>query len=208
MSIEKGKSRDLVFILSDTNGYAVSSISNISSQISIDGNAFVYTTNIISEITGDSKSMGYYKLNLTDEEMNGDMIALAITPSSTSYERQNIVLYTTTISSQINVLQNEVSYISSQSFPSSNIINHGDTYWMSSNISTIWDESMADHKIFGTYGSGLRFVHQIESGRWLRSGNKMTFYDSSNSELAIFNLYTSSAALADVDKNAFERQRV
>jgi len=116
MSIERGVGRDLVFIMTDTSGYAASSISDISSQVSIDGAPFVYTTNLTSEITGDGKSKGYYKLTLTDAEMNGGTIALAITPSSTSYERQNIVIYPTTMSSQVHSV-------------SGNIISHGDSNW-------------------------------------------------------------------------------
>ena len=140
-------------------------------------------------------SSGYYAIVCTIfSGSNYDAI-------QTGYGRTSDTIY-------VDNIEDDINYISSQLFPSSNIITHGDSHWMSSNISTIWDEPMVNHKTFGTYGSGLRFVHQIESGRWLRSGNQMTFYNSSNNTLATFNLYTSGGTLAGVDENAFERQRV
>ena len=74
-------------------------------------------------------------------------------------------------------------------------------------IDGVWDEPMSQHKLAGTFGSGMRFVFHMESGKWKRDGNQMTFYDSGGAVLATFDLYTETGAAAGESDNVFERRR-
>ena len=125
MAFEKGIEKQLVFIMADCSGNELRGLT-LSSQISKDGNSFDWTTNSPSEI-----SDGFYKLTVTSDEMIADVVAIMISgKAAPNAVQQNLIYYTESVSSQINYLKNEIDYISSQSFPSGDIINHGDDGWV------------------------------------------------------------------------------
>jgi hypothetical protein len=73
----------------------------------------------------------------------------------------------------------------------------------------VWEEPLTDHTTSNTFGSGLAFIHNIEGGRWHRSGTQMIFYDSSGTtEIARFDLKQSDGSAATESDDVFERVRV
>jgi hypothetical protein len=59
----------------------------VTAEISKDGGAFAACTNSVSEISG-----GFYKINLTQTEMNADVVALKLT--GTGAAQRSVVIYT------------------------------------------------------------------------------------------------------------------
>lgn len=69
------------------------------------------------------------------------------------------------------------------------------------------DEALSEHTTAGSLGAAIRFIHQIEGGRWQIADNQMIFYDADNeTEIARFNLFDSGGDPTVTD--VFDRQRV
>lgn len=85
MSIRKNTERLIVFVMTDSAGLAKTG-ANVTAQVSKDGGAFAGSANGVSEI-----SDGFYKLILTADEMNADVVAVQLT--APGCEQQNLIFY-------------------------------------------------------------------------------------------------------------------
>jgi len=71
----------------------------------------------------------------------------------------------------------------------------------------VWEEPMANHTTFRSFGSGLKHIFEIERGGWLRSGSQMTFYDASGNLIGIFDLKQADGSPAGETDDVYERTR-
>lgn len=77
------------FVILDADGDPVSGATALDSEVSIDGAAFADCTNEATEIG----SSGFYYLDLTSSEMNGDAICVRVQTSTSGAKTEPIILY-------------------------------------------------------------------------------------------------------------------
>ena len=72
----------------------------------------------------------------------------------------------------------------------------------------VLDEPLSEHLTPNTLGQVVKFIGDIEGGRWLLDGSQMIFYGPDNvTEIARFDLYKSDGTLASEGDDIYERKR-
>lgn len=77
----------------------------------------------------------------------------------------------------------------------------------SDNVDAVLDAALSGHTSAGSVGAALKFIHDIEGGRWEIFNNQMIFYSADNeTEVARFNLFDEAGS--PTVYSVFDRQRV